>query len=100
MSEVELYTRRQRLERGRRHKAQRGAMFHGVPLGYVLLPTGEVAFDPEAQARALIQLLFEPFETVGSRYGLFHDRIRHHSWLPVRARSGPQKGQLHWRRPS
>ena len=63
-------------------------------------PTGEVAFDPDAQARAVIQLLFEPFDDVGSLYGLFHDLIRHHIWLPVRARSGPPKGQLHWRRPS
>ena len=63
-------------------------------------PTGEVAFDPDAQARAVIQLLFAQFETVGSLYGLFHYLIRHHIWLPVRARSGPQKGQLHWRRPS
>jgi DNA invertase Pin-like site-specific DNA recombinase len=100
MSEVELHTRRQRLERGRLHKAQRGALFHGVPMGYVLLPTGEVAFDPDAQARAVIQLPFEQFDTVGSLYGLFHYLIRQHIWLPVRARSGPQKGQLQWRRPS
>jgi len=100
MSEVELHTMRQRLERGRLHKAQRGALFHGVPMGYVLLPTGEVAFDPDAQARAVIQLLFEQFDTVGSLYGLFHYLIRQHIWLPVRARTGPQKGQLQWRRPS
>ena len=40
MSEAELYTMRQRLERGRLHKAQGGAMFHGVPMGYGLLPHG------------------------------------------------------------
>lgn len=100
MREVELYTMRQRLERGRLHKAQGGAMFHGVPMGYVLLPTGEVAFDPDAPARAVSQLLFAQFETVGSLDGLFHYRIRHHIWLPVRARSGPQQGQRHGRRPS
>jgi DNA invertase Pin-like site-specific DNA recombinase len=100
MSEVELHTMRQRLERGRLHKAQRGALFHGVPMGYVLLPTGEVAFDPDAQARAVIPLLFEQFDTVGSLYGLFHYLIRHQIRLPVRARTGAQKGQLQWRRPA
>jgi hypothetical protein len=100
MSEVELYTMRQRLERGRLHKAQRGAMFHGVPMGYVLLPTGDVAKDPDAQARTVIELLFDQFDRLGSLYGLFHYLVRHHIWLPIRARSGPQKGQLHWRRPS
>ena len=62
MSEVELHTMRQRLERGRLHKAQRGAMFHGVPMGYVLLATDEVAKDPDAQARTVIELLFEQFD--------------------------------------
>jgi hypothetical protein len=100
MSEGALPPMRQRLERGRRPKAQRGALFPGVPRGEGRRPTGEVACDPEAQARAVIQRLFEPFAPRGSLSGLFPDRIRHHSWLPVRARSGPQKGQWPWRRPS
>ena len=58
MSEVELQTMRNRLERGRLNKAQRGALFHGVPMGYILLPTGEVDFEPDAQARAVVQLGF------------------------------------------
>src|SRR6267142_2725115 len=68
ISEVELHTMRQRLERGRLHKAQRGAMFHGVPMGYVLLATDEVTKDPDAQARAVIELLFEQFDRLGSLY--------------------------------
>ena len=52
MSEVELHTMRNRLDRGRMNKAQRGEMFHGVPMGYVILPNGEVAFDPDEQARS------------------------------------------------
>ena len=100
MSAVELHTMRQRLERGRLHKARRGAMFHGVPMGYVLLPTGDGAKDPDAQAQAVIQRLFVPFDRLGSLYGLLHSLVRHQIGLPVRARTGPQKGQLPWRRPS
>src|SRR5216683_7436956 len=72
MSEVELHTMRQRLERGRLHKAQRGAMCHGVPMGYVLLATGAVDKDPDAQARAVMQLVFDQFDCLGSLSGLFH----------------------------
>jgi hypothetical protein len=100
MSEVELHTMRQRLERGRLHKAQRGAMFHGVPMGYVLLATGDVAKEPDGQAQAVITLLFAQFDHLGSLSGLFHYLVRHQIWLPIRARTGPQKGQLPWRRPS
>ena len=100
MSEVELHTRRQRLERGRLHKAQRGAMFHGVPMGYVLLATGDVDQDPDAQARAVIEGLCDQLARLGSLSGLFHYLVRHPIWLPIRARPGPQKGQFQWRRPS
>jgi DNA invertase Pin-like site-specific DNA recombinase len=100
MSEVERPPMRQRLERGRLHKAQRGALLHGVPMGYVLRATDEVAQDPDAQARAVIELLFEQFAHLGSLYGLFHYLVHHPIWLPSRARTGPQPGQWPWRRPS
>ena len=100
MSEMELQTMRNRLDRGRINKAQRGEMFHGVPMGYVILPTGEVDFDPDAQARSVVELLFEKFEELGSIYALFHWLVRHDIQMPIRARSGALKGQIEWRRPS
>ncbi len=100
MSEMELHTMKNRLERGRINKAQRGEMFHGVPMGYVILPTGEVDFDPDAQARAVVHLVFEKFDEIGSIYGLFRWLIRHDIQMPIRARSGAAKGQLEWHRPS
>ena len=100
MSEMELQTMRNRLDRGRLNKAQRGAMFHGVPMGYVILPTGEVAFDPDEQARAVVQLVFDKFAELGTIYGVFHWLIRNDIRMPVRARTGPKKEQLDWRRPS
>jgi DNA invertase Pin-like site-specific DNA recombinase len=100
MSEVELHTMRNRLDRGRMNKAQRGEMFHGVPMGYVILPNGEVAFDPDEQARCVVQLIFDKFDQIGTIYGLMHNLVRHRIALPVRLRSGPKKGELDWRRPS
>jgi DNA invertase Pin-like site-specific DNA recombinase len=100
MSEMELHIMRNRLDRGRLNKAQRGEMFHGVPLGYVILPNGEVEFDPDEQAREVVHLVFNKFDELGSIYGLFHWLIRHDVLLPIRARTGAKKGQLEWRRPS
>lgn len=100
MSEVELHTMRNRLDRGRMNKAQRGEMFHGVPMGYVILPNGEVAFDPDEQARSVMQIVFDKFDEIGTIYGLMHDLVRNGIALPVRLRSGPKKGELEWRRPS
>jgi hypothetical protein len=100
MSEMELHIMRNRLERGRDSKAARGQLFHGVPMGYVLLPTGEVDFDPDEQARDVMRFVFEQFDAIGSIHGLFHWLIRHDIQLPIRARGGARKGQLEWHRPS
>jgi DNA invertase Pin-like site-specific DNA recombinase len=100
MSEMELHIMRNRLERGRDYKAQRGELFHSVPMGYVILSTGEVDFDPDEQARAVMHLVFDKFEELGTIYGLFHWLIRNDIQLPIRPRTGVHKGQLEWRRPS
>jgi DNA invertase Pin-like site-specific DNA recombinase len=100
MSEMELHIMRNRLERGRDHKAQRGELIISVPVGYVILPTGEVDFDPDEQAREVMRLVFDKFEELGTLYGLFHWLIRNDIKLPIRPLSGAKKGQLDWRRPS
>ena len=98
MSEMELHIMRNRLERGRDFKAQRGELFFSVPTGYLRLPTGEVDFDPDEQAREVVRLIFDKFDEQGTIYGLFHWLIRNNIRLPIRLQSGARKGQLDWRR--
>lgn len=100
MSEMELHIMRNRLERGRDNKAQRGELFVNVPVGYVILPTGGVDFDPDEQAQDVIRLIFDKFDELGTLYGVFHWLICHDIKLPIRPRAGAKKGQLDWRRPS
>ena len=100
MSEMELHIMRNRLERGRDHKAQRGELFFGVPMGYTILATGAVDFDPDTQAQDVIRLIFDKFDELGTIYALFHWLIGNNIHLPVRPQSGAKKGQLDWRRPT
>jgi DNA invertase Pin-like site-specific DNA recombinase len=100
MSEFELVTMRNRLERGKLNKAERGALFLSVPAGYLKLPTGEVVQDPDEQVRAAVALVFDKFDELGSCRAVFDYLIRHHVRLGGRARCGPQRGQLEWRRPT
>jgi DNA invertase Pin-like site-specific DNA recombinase len=100
MSEFELVTMRNRLERGKLNKAERGELFLAVPAGYVKLPTGEVTLDPDEQVRAIVALIFDKFDELGSAYAVFHYLIRNHIRIGGRVRSGPQRGQVEWRRPS
>lgn len=100
MSEMELHIMRNRLQHGRINKAQRGELFYGAPYGYVKLLTGKVDFDPDEQARAVVRLLFDKFDELGSVYSLFLWLVKHGINLPIRPRTGPNKGRLEWHRPS
>ncbi len=100
MSELELQTMRSRLHRGAMNKARRGALFHSVPVGYIILANGEVAHDPDEQARSVVQQIFDKFDELGTIYSTFRWFARHNISLPMRSPSGPNKGELDWRRPT
>jgi DNA invertase Pin-like site-specific DNA recombinase len=46
MSEAELHILKARMHEGRKAKTRRGELVLGLPRGYVLKPSGEVALDP------------------------------------------------------
>jgi DNA invertase Pin-like site-specific DNA recombinase len=98
-NEFELITLRNRLQRGRENKAQRGEWFAAVPIGYLKLPTGEVALEPDEQARAVVQLIFKKFQELGTVRGVCRYLLRHNIQLGSRCHKGPKRGQLEWRRP-
>ena len=100
MSEIELFTMRNRLERGKMHKAERGELIASVPCGYVKLPTGDVVLDPDEQSRASVQMVFEKFDTLGSFGRLYRDLCRHDVRLGVRIHRGVRRGELAWVTPT
>ena len=100
ISEYELIIMHNRLERNRLHKARRCALFLDVPGGYVKLPTGGVARDPDEQVQATVQLIFDKFDELGSCRQLYRYLMRNGIRLGIRAHRGPRRGQLEWRRPT
>ena len=76
ISEYELVLMHNRLERGRLHKAKAGPLILDVPCGYVKLPTGEVARDPDEQVQATVQLVFDKFDELGSCRRLYRHLVR------------------------
>jgi DNA invertase Pin-like site-specific DNA recombinase len=99
ISEVELTMMRNRLERGRQHKAARGELFQKVPMGYVKLPNGQVELDPDEQVRAVVQLLFDKYDELGSVRVLWRYLLRQKVRLGIRLQEGPRRGHLEWRQP-
>lgn len=100
MSEAELHILKQRMLAGKQAKAQRGELGMAVPMGYVRRPSGEVIKDPDEQVQATLELIFDQFERRGTLNGVLQYLVRQPIQLPHRVRSGPNQGELEWRRPS
>jgi DNA invertase Pin-like site-specific DNA recombinase len=98
MSEAELHILKARMLEGRRAKARRGELGKTVPMGYVRRLSGEVVFDPDEQAQAVIRLVFDLFERFKTAGKVMHYLIDHDIRLPVRAKGGLTKGELEWHR--
>ena len=100
MSEAELHILKQRMIQGKRNKAQRGALGFNVPIGYVRRPSGEVRFDPDEQVQQVVRLIFRKFEELGTLHAVLRYLVGHQVQIGVRVSSGPNKGDLEWRRPN
>jgi hypothetical protein len=76
MSEMELHILRARLDGGARHKAARGELRRGLPIGLVWGEgDGEILKHPDEAVRGVIGVIFEQFAARGSVRG---------TWLHLR----------------
>ncbi|HWB12760.1 MAG TPA: recombinase family protein [Pirellulales bacterium] len=100
MSEFELFTMRNRLQRGIWHKAERCEMHIAPPVGYQRLPSGEVVLDTDEQARDIVQLVFDKFDELGGARKVMIYLVQHGIQLGIRINRGSRCGTLVWRRPN
>jgi DNA invertase Pin-like site-specific DNA recombinase len=100
MSEAELHVLKDRLHQGKLNKARRGELYHLPPIGYIKLPTGAFALDPDEQVQATVRLIFDEFDRQDTLHGLLRYLVHNRLRLPVRVRGGPNQGQLEWHRPN
>jgi DNA invertase Pin-like site-specific DNA recombinase len=100
ISEFELVTMRNRLHRAKLNKAKRGELYLSVPTGFVKLSASEAAMDPDEQVQAVIRMVFDKFDELGSGYRVFRYLVRHGIRLGMRVPGGPLPGKLEWRPPS
>jgi DNA invertase Pin-like site-specific DNA recombinase len=100
ISEAELHLLRKRMYDGLLNKARRGEVYNHPPIGYVKSAEGVFALDPDEQARAVVRLVFELFERLGTAHAVLRYLAKNGILLPVRPTHGKQKGQLQWHRPN
>ena len=83
---------------GRLAKAGRGELALPLPAGYDRTTCGEVALDPDEQVRAVVRLIFDKFDELGSAWAVL--RYLHRAGIDIgyRPKRGPQRGTLVWAR--
>jgi DNA invertase Pin-like site-specific DNA recombinase len=100
MSEAELHVLKERMYQGKLNKARRGALMGIPPIGYLRIASGEWAIDPDEQVQTTVRLIFDQFDRETSLHGLLRYLVHHGVRIPVRSYSGPNRGELEWRRPN
>jgi hypothetical protein len=80
------------------NKARRGDLYMLPPVGYMKLPAGRFALDPDEQAQSVIRLIFDEFDRWGSIRGVLRYLQVNDIKLPIRPHKGPNQGLLEWRR--
>lgn len=100
LSEVELHTMWTRLLQAKWNKARRGELLSHPPRGYVRSSANQFELDPDEQVQATIRLVFEKFSELKSVHAVVRYLASVGVRLPFRWRSGPNRGQVAWSRPS
>jgi DNA invertase Pin-like site-specific DNA recombinase len=100
MGEAELPILKERMYQGKLNKARRGEPLGVPPIGYVRLPGGEWAIDPDEQVQATVRLIFDEFDRQATLHGLLRYLVHHRVRIPVRPHFGASRGELEWRRPN
>ena len=88
------------MQAGRLAKARRGELAIPLPVGYVRRASGEAALDPDEQVQTVVRLVFGKFAELGTLHGVLRWLVDHGIQLGIRLRSGPDTGELVWRRPN
>jgi DNA invertase Pin-like site-specific DNA recombinase len=99
MGGFELHQLQQRMQASRWNRCRRGEWLGQPPPGYVVGPDRKLQFDPDEQVRKVLRLVLEQFAALGSISGVLRYLRQQGILLPWRPVSGPERGQLHWRRP-
>ncbi len=93
---MELASFRERAQAALTQKAQRGALFMRVPIGYIKAPDDRVEKDPDGRVREAIELIFRKFAELGSARQVFFWLSEQQILLPV-AQGREQAREVVWR---
>lgn len=95
-SSAELHQLKQRMQAGARHKAERGELRQGLPVGLARGPAGEVILNPDEEVQARMRLVFEKFREIRSASSVMRYLLAANLPRPSRPRVGPAPYEVVW----
>lgn len=98
MSQAELHLIKARLYGAKINKAKKGELRFPLPVGYIHDDLGNITFDPDAQVRHVIQMVFNLFKEKQSAYAVVQHFGRNNIKFPKRSYGGRWRGKLIWRK--
>ena len=96
LSELELYTLKNRMTAGLINKAKRGELALKLPVGLIRDEQGVVHKDPHQEVQSRLDLIFATFLRVGSANKVLRHLKEHHLDLPRQN----YHGDLIWKKPT
>lgn len=98
MSEAELHWLHQRLQGGKRAKAEQGQLRFRLPIGLVYDPVGKIVLDPDEAVQEAVRLVFTLFEQFGSALAVVSHFAQQQLRFPTRWWGGKRADELIWDR--
>ena len=96
MSEAELHVLRARLRGGILSKARRGELESPLPIGFCYDSNNRVVLEPDKQVQETLRTFFAIFRRTGAATATVKEFRTRGLKFPLRARSGPYKGEILW----
>ena len=97
MSEAELHLIRHRLTAGLRHKAAKGALRQGLPVGFEYDEADNVVMSPDEAVVGAIANVFRRFAEIGSARQVLHSLLEDDLTIPRRR---PGSARVTWSKPT
>src|SRR6266704_3286777 len=98
MSQAELHWLHQRLQGGKRAKAEQGQLRFRLPIGLVYDPVGKIVLDPDEAVQEAVRLVFTLFEQFGSALAVVSHFAQQQLRFPTRWWGGKRADELIWDR--
>ena len=96
IAQAELHFIRERLQGGKRNKANKGELRFPLPVGLCHDDQNKIVLDPDQEVQGAVRMVFDAFRKAGSAYKVMRQFTKLGLLFPKRSYGGVWDGKLIW----